>query len=255
MPSIKDILSLSTYERKNKYQAEKISSVIIDGVTFEGYRAFSFIWEKSYIKSPIRSGSGAINNLDSYATFLTPHLKIDFSLMSIDDYRNLMELVYSSNEHTVTCYDVVANATTTNKMYFSTEEMPKLWAIARALNGEEWVELLGVEDYTVEMIGTNSDVEEIEITYKLNVPQGVSWNNEYPQEVIVKLPKYLALPVGDSAILTINGTETRISNITFGDKHDFQCWSKSADGTGVKYFDEKSYYFKDNITLYAIWTG
>jgi hypothetical protein len=50
-------------------------------------------------------------------------------------------------------------------MYFSTEEMPKLWTIARAINGEEWVELLGVQEYSVEMIGTNTSVDTVNILY------------------------------------------------------------------------------------------
>ena len=42
------------------------------------------------------------------------------------------------------------------KFNFSTEEMPKLWTIVDALNGDEnAIMLLGVQDYTVEMIGTN----------------------------------------------------------------------------------------------------
>ena len=112
-----------------------ISVVKIDGNEFTDYGAFSFLWEKSYVKSPERSGDGSIGNLNSYATFVTPHLKIDFSMMSIDSYRILMKLLYEKNEHIVQCYDIVNNEFTTNNMYFATEEMPKLWTIARALNG------------------------------------------------------------------------------------------------------------------------
>ena len=165
MATIAEILRMSVEQRKTAYSATGIDKVIIDGNEFTDYKAFSFIWEKSYVKSPERSGDGSITNLNSYATFTTPHLKIDFSLMSIDSYRRLMELIYSRNEFLVTCYDIVGNRTTTNKMYFATEEMPKLWTIARALNGEEWVELLGVQEYVVEMIGTNADVELVSILY------------------------------------------------------------------------------------------
>lgn len=163
--TIRDILSMSASDRKSAYTAKDIDKVIIDGNPFTDYGAFSFLWEKSYVKSPVRSGDGSIGNLNSYSTFITPHLKIDFSLMSIDSYRKLINLIYSKNEFTVTCYDVVANDTTTNKMYFTTEEMPKLWTIARALNGEEWVELLGVQDYTVEMVGTNVGFDVVDVLY------------------------------------------------------------------------------------------
>lgn len=165
MATIAEILRMSAPDRKAAYKAENIEKVTIDGNDFTDYGAFSFLWEKSYVKSPERSGDGSIGNLNSYATFVTPHLKIDFSLMSIDSYRDLMNLIYDKNEFTVTCYDVVNNKMTTNRMYFSTEEMPKLWTIARAINGEEWVELLGVQDYSVEMIGTNASIDTVNIIY------------------------------------------------------------------------------------------
>ena len=165
MATLKDILSMDLGARKNLYQAKGIDKVIIDGITFSGYGVFSFIWEKSYVKEPTRSGDGTIGNLNSYATFLTPHLKINFSMMSIDDYRDIMTLIEEKNEFLVSCYDVVHNTITQNYMYFTTEEMPKLFALARALNGEDYVELLGVEDYTVEMVGTNKPKEEINVVY------------------------------------------------------------------------------------------
>lgn len=167
--TIKDILRYSLEQRKgsrfNATAKGNISEVVINGNVFKDYSAFSFIWEKTYIKSPERSGDGTIGNLNSYATFITPHLKIDFSMMSIDSYRKLMELIYSSNEFIVTCYDIVNNQKTTNRMYFTTEEMPKLWTIARALNGEVWTEVLGVQDYVVEMVGTNVSIDKITINY------------------------------------------------------------------------------------------
>lgn len=165
MATIEEILRMSLAERKSAYQAKGIEKVTIDGNDFTDYGAFSFLWEKSYVKSPVRSGDGSIGNLNSYATFVTPHLKIDFGLMSIDSYRKLMGLIYSKNEFTVTCYDVVNNKMTTNRMYFSTEEMPKLWTIAHELNGEDWIELAGIQEYTVEMVGTNVALDNINILY------------------------------------------------------------------------------------------
>lgn len=160
-----DILNLDSAQRKEKYTAVGIGIVKIDGVEFTDYKAFSFLMEKSYVKSPERSADGSISNLNSHPFFVTPHLKIDFSLLSIDSYRALMTLIYSKNEFLVECYNIVSQRVETHKMYFATEEMPKLWTIARAINGEQWVELLGVEDYTIEMIGTNADLDEIDILY------------------------------------------------------------------------------------------
>ena len=109
--------------------------------------------------------------------------------MSIDSYRKIMDLLYSKNEFIVDCYDIVHNTTTRNKMYFATEEMPKLWTIARALNGEEWVEVIGVEDYTVEMVGTNSSLEKVDILYYDN-------NNNFIAEATQSVDKGAEAIVG-----------------------------------------------------------
>lgn len=248
MATIEEILRMPLSEREKHYKAIGIDRVIIDGNVFTDYGAFSFLWEKSYVKSPVRAGNGSIGNLDSYATFITPHLKINFSLLSIDSYRMLMKLLYSKNEHTVTCYDIVYNTITTNNMYFSTEEMPTIYAMARGLSGEEYVELLGVLDYTIEMVGTNTNVATAKITYNLNPP--TSWSGE--TTVSVDLPINLAQPVGDNAIITVGENPTRISEIKFNG-YKFKYWCENANGEGFKYLDTDAYMFREDTTLYAIW--
>ena len=259
MATIREILEMSVSDRLRQYKAVGIEEVVIDGNVFTDYGAFSFIEEKSYVTSPIRSADGTISNLDSYAWFLTPHLKIDFGLMSIDTYRVLMGLIQTKNEFTVSCYDVVKNKIVHHKMYFATEEMPKLWTIVDALNGNEnAIALLGVQDYTVEMIGTNAEIETVKITYKLNKPSSVVWADD--TEVSVETPSNIALPIGDSAIIEVTDTEdstkkvaTRISNITFGDKYKFKYWAENSNGTGFKYIDTDAYRFMTDTTIYAIW--
>lgn len=173
--SVMEILQkIGTTEYRNgayrKYEAVDIAEVKIDGNRFRNYGQYRFIWEKSYPKSPERSMGGALVNLNSLATFLTPHLILDFSIMSIDDYRKIMLLHYGANEFTVECYDPIYNQKIKVKMYFATEEMAKLYTIAqnRLLpNGqwEEWLDLVGVLDYTVELIGTNNDLDLVSVRY------------------------------------------------------------------------------------------
>lgn len=179
-PSVYDILQkVGTTEYREgtikEYQAVDIDEVKIDGNRFRNYGAYSFIWEKTFVKSPERSGDGSLGNLNSYATFLTPHLIMDFSVMSIDDYRKIMLLHYGANEYTVDCYDPIYNRKIKVKMYFATEEMAKLYTIAqnRLLpNGqwEEWVDLVGVTEYKVELIGTNNDLDLLSVKYEYNAP-------------------------------------------------------------------------------------
>lgn len=255
--TLRDIMAMSPEARKTLYRVsgvegdkpKHIDKVTIDNNTFTDYSAFSYIMEKSYVKSPVRSNSGAIGNLDSYAWFLTPHLKIDFGLMSIDSYRTIMKLIRSKNEFAVTCYDVVNDTDVTHNMYFATEQMPKLWAIAKALNGDEWVELLGIQDYTVELIGTNTDFNQITITYNLNVPSDASWSGETT----------LSKTIASNTTLNVGGTFTAgddsfdATKITFGNTYKLKYWGESASGTGFRYVNGNEYMFTTDKTLYAIW--
>lgn len=253
--TLRDILQMSPEERKSTYRVDSsdkhIDKVTINGNVFTDYSAFSFLWEKSYVKSPVRSGDGTIGNLNSYSTFLTPHLKIDFGLMSIDSYRKIMQLIYSSNEFLVTCYDVVNNKDTTNKMYFSTEEMPKLWTIVDALNGDEnAIMLLGVQDYTVEMIGTNADVKAVTVNYYLNAP----------------ISGQTTTPIGsfDTAIggEIILGADSNIGD--YGNNFDGYAFSgkwRLGSPSGTKYDNNDSFEItkalvdetSNSINFYAVW--
>ena len=154
--SILDILSMEPSDRHGRFGAD-IHKVYIDGKVFSDYQAFSFCWIKTLKEEPSRGDDGSIPDLDNYVWFLTPQLKINFSLLSIDDYRAIMKMIYSKNAHIVTCYDIIDDDWTTNEMYFAPEEMPKLYAITEALNSSPT--LIGVQDYVVEMIGTNMPVE------------------------------------------------------------------------------------------------
>lgn len=163
-----DILKNSLVDRRERYGTTAISHIVIDGNKFGGYKTFSSFWEKTYVKQPERSASGVIDNLNSYATFVTFHLKVDFAMMSIDDYRRLYNLMLDRNEFTVTAYNVLDNSTPhTCKMYFAPDQMPKLYAVARKLQGQgdKYIEVLGVQDYTIELIGTNASMDKVEIRY------------------------------------------------------------------------------------------
>lgn len=177
METIREILGLDflslpfSDDNRKKYDAnasgKRIGEVIIDGVKITGYSAFSFVRKLTYVKSPTRSADGSIGNLDSYPVFTTSQLQIDFSLLSIDMYRKIMNLIYARREHVVQCYDIVRDEQVTEKMYFEPEELPKLATIARQLQGETYsrVEILGVLDYVVTMVGTNMPNETININY------------------------------------------------------------------------------------------
>lgn len=138
---------------KSNYVAEGIGSFTIDGISYTEYSDYTFWWEKTYVKQPERSSDGSMGNLDTYSTFLTPHLIVNYDKITIDAYRSIMNQFLSKNEFEVTCYDTINNKMTTNKMYFATPSMPKYFYKTEE---DKNVEVLGVHDYTIELIGTNN---------------------------------------------------------------------------------------------------
>ena len=256
METLREVLGLP-YDstQRAKYNAnssdKKISQIIIDGNTIKGYGAFSFLWEKSYIKSPTRSANGSIGNLNSYATFITPHLKIDFSLLFIDDYRKIMQLLYAKNEHLVQCYDIINDRQTTNNMYFATESMPVIYSLTRQLSGQSdpIIEVLGVRDYTVELIGTNTQLGGKTVTYNPNLPRNVA-SIISPITVDVVAGQEIIVGEGTESI-----TDVELSD-TDGDIWKFYCWSTASDwAEGTLILNGTSQFVYDSLTLYAVWTS
>ena len=250
--SIFDILSLDTEKDwdiiSEKYKAKEIEKVIIDKDIFTNYGNFQFIWEKSYKESPTRSATGAIPNINSMATFVTPHLLINFSLMSIDDYRALMRKDLSKNEFVVECYDPIYNERVSCKMYFAPAEMAKLYTIAKirydSEKWEEFIEIVGVQDYTVEMIGTNNSLDLVSITYHLNPPSGTGVSNAtYGEKDIYKGEDVI---IGESA--------SSITNETFNGKYKFSQWSTDRSQSGKNnYINGNVYTINSDLVLYAQW--
>lgn len=241
---IKEILSLESSDRQ-RYYAAQIKYVKIDNNVFENYGAYSFIYEKSYVdeESTKRSIGGVVDNLNNAATFVTPHLKIDFSLLSIDDYILLMQLDYATNEHIVECYDIVSKQIVIEKMYLATPEMPKLYTIAeKRASGEdvweEWISLVGVQDYTVELIGTNADVDLLSVVYHLNPPIGN--DRTIGSESTYK---------GGELIISVDDDSWKQDY----DGYIFKYWNTKTDGSGVVYSDGYAKTINNHLVLYAIW--
>ena len=104
-------LALLTQEEKLEYETTRMDYITIDGNDFTGYLKYSFFYSITYVKEPQRSVGGQIENLNSYARFLTPRLKISFAYMEIDTYRRLMDLIYAKAN---TRYGVMTQKPKTN---------------------------------------------------------------------------------------------------------------------------------------------
>ena len=138
------------------YRETALDRIEIDGCEINGYFEYSFMEEKSYTEQPVRSQDGSIEDLESYTTFLTPRLIIKYNMMGIEDYRTLMTFLKSKNAFNVTCYDIVADRRVTHEMYFANPQMPVIY--------QKYLAAMGVQDYTIELIGTNRKTETIKFT-------------------------------------------------------------------------------------------
>ena len=230
-----------------EYKSVDIDKVIIDGDTYTNYGDFQFIWEKAYIKEPKRSGRGNLGNLNSHATFITGHLVMNFSIMSIDDYRSIMRKDLEKNEFVVETYDIIYNEKVKIKMYFTTQQMAKLFTIAQhRFNGnewEDWVEIVGVHDYTVDLVGTNNDLDLVSVVYHLNPPSDTGYTDQMIGENDVYKGEELVI-----------GGASDFQQETFGGLYKFTKWNISQSGGSLgNYLDGYAYTINTNLVLYAQW--
>lgn len=220
---------LKLREIQNNPNKQEISEVIVDGNVIKGYFTYTFFTQKTYPIEPVRSQGGVIDNLDSYATFLTPTLKIKFNALSIDLYRKVMLLIESRNEFVVTAYDVVRDKFVTHKMYFSPQDYPELYIYN--------LEVLGVLNYEIELIGTNSDLDTVSIVYHTNKPDG----SDSTQGTA-------SVPKGTESIIEMKS----VSGISISG-YRFKNWNTKPDGTGFTYVDGYAYTINESLELYAQW--
>ena len=155
---------------RTKYKSTQLDRIEIDGCEIQGYFDYSFMEEKSYTDQPVRSQDGSIEILNDCTTFLTPRLIIKYNMMNIDDYRTLMTFLKSKNTFNVTCYDIVADRRVTHEMYFANPQMPIIY--------QRYLATLGVQDYTIELIGTNRRTSDMEFQFFIGTTMHRAYSND-----------------------------------------------------------------------------
>ncbi len=240
------------------YKSTQLDRVQIDGEEFSGFFEYTYLDEKTYFTEPSRAQNGEISNLNTYAVFITAHLKMDYTYMQIEDYRRLMRLLNSKNEFTVTAYDIVNDTRVTRNMYFATPSMPKVHT--------RYLQAKGILNYSVELIGTNTDMQTYTITYNYNIPSDAVpiFSERTAQQTFTQ---NISDNVGRDALYKITGTDNKehsyalnlINGVYTAPNKDpmpnyiFESWNTKADGTGFGYRAGDAYFFTADQTLYAKW--
>lgn len=220
-------------------------NVNIDTITIMG-RAFRGIgWQglltvntKTYVESPTRTNDGSIPNIKDHETFSVPRAKVNFKLLSIEDYQDLCEIINAYNEFPVTYWDKQVGAFVTHNMYCEPEEMKKLFNIG--------TKIIGVLDYEVSFIGTLNNLETCAISYYLN-----SSNSD---SSILSTTSVL----WGRQMEIIDGTKVAelatTQGYTLPTGKNFSHWNTKRDGTGVNYYPSTKATFFATKNLYAQWT-
>ena len=143
------------------YIADEMKEFSIEGETFIGFSKYQFMWEVTMSKQLERAtGSGYMGNLDTISAFASAHATITYDIMPITDYRRLRQLYLNETSEgflprkhfTATVYDSDYNRKITRDMYLATPSMPEYYT---RVDNDGKVKLLGVKNYTIELIGTN----------------------------------------------------------------------------------------------------
>jgi uncharacterized repeat protein (TIGR02543 family) len=122
-------------------------------------------------------------------------------------------------------------------MYFATEEMAKLYTISqnRLLpdgQWEEWVDLVGVTEYKVELIGTNNDLDLVSVKYEYNAPLDDNGLPIYPSGSPIP-PQYEEdIYLGEEIVVGSNSTfqSTPPSN-----NYQFSHWTMLSENENGEY--------------------
>ena len=210
----------------------------IDGYEIGGYLTYTALDAKSYFIEPVRSSTGVIENLNSYATFLTPQVTIEFKYMDIRTYRIIMKIIQQRNEPIVKYYDIVSDKMVTKKMYFKPEQLPTIF--------QRKLEILAVTDYKLELVGTNADLNTLSITYHANRENATTetqGSSDFVsgEEIIIGD----GITIKDEAPATLH----------------FNGWNTSPNGDGTPFLDGYAYVINETQTvnnvldLYAQWVG
>ena len=194
-------------ELRAAYQNSQIDRIKISAngktVDITGYAEYSYLEEKSYKTQPVRTVDGQIQEIDEYETFLTPRLIIKYNMMGIDDYRETMKLLNSSNGFLVQCYDPVLDRIVVNQMYVAPTSMPIIY--------QQYLIALGIQEFSIELIGTNSKIgfsisfEDAGIYEEFEVAPGATW--EMCQKDIP-----LIVVVGQYIFSTVYDEDARLFN-------------------------------------------
>ena len=202
-----------------------LTDITINGYVSKGYSDFACINSKTYVVEPERASDGSIPDINAYQVFYVPRVKISFKYMKIEDYQRFLVAI-EPNEFIVSYFDYTKGDTVYHKMYCEPQELEKLHS--------HRLEILGVLNKEISLIGTLNSLETYALTYMANGGNGSEQGQAF-----------------------VAGETLRISAGTnlYRAGYSLQKWNTRADGTGLDIMLGSYKVAEDsNLTLYAVWS-
>lgn len=201
-----------------------LTDITINGYIFKGYSDFTCINSKTYVVEPERASDGSMPDINGYAVFFVPRVKISFKYMSIEDYKRFL-IAIEPNEFTVSYFDYTKGQTVYHKMYCEPQELEKLHT--------NRLEVLGILNKEISLIGTLNSVDTFALTYMANGGSGSEAGRSFVMGE--------TLHISDGSNLYRSG-------------YSLAKWNTKADGTGVDILlGSYKVAEEENLTLYAVW--
>lgn len=174
-----------------------------------------------------RSKKFTLENIDDVEIGQVPQCTIVFKYITIEDFIVLQNIL-KERHISVKYFDIDKGEFVTHDMAITGNDRKKIYSYGK--------KIMGMQDFTIKLVGTNLDVEYTDktIVYKANGGSGSDITNSYSMADQVRL-------------LTAND-----SGFTKSGYHIAE-WNTKADGTGYTYGLNQSITLWDDLTLYAIW--
>ena len=208
-----------------------LGTIYINGVAFKGISDNSALgWEEFvWAKEPSRSSAFNFTGIDNIDVGLVARCEVKFKYFNIQDFMKFREAI-KQRHFIVKFFNVDTGSWMEREMYCSKSERQKLYYFNP--------ELVGVLDFSVNLVATNNDVVEHD-------PITVSYNkNGYDIEV-------------SSADTVAYGDQYVLPSAPALTGYTFDHWDTKGNGTGSgsgwQYKEGQSITIFKNITLYPVY--
>lgn len=205
-----------------------LDKIYINGVEFKGIARDSALgWEDFvWAEDPTRSNAFAFENMDDIDVGLVARCEVNFKYFNINDFIKFREAI-KQRYFQVKFFNVDTCQWMQREMYCSKSERKKLHYFNPRL--------LGVLDFSVQLVATNRDVMNrgpVTISYNSNGGSG-----SISSEQIVWAEQYTT---NDGSNFSKPG-------------QSLSSWNTKPDGSGWTYLPTQSFTAFKDLTLYAIW--